>query len=90
MAKWKRMTPEQIDSIRNAPATDTLADLAKRFGTSISTVQKHRIAKKAPQPKEAAMVTRSKSTLRATLQTAIDLPLSEKDLRVVVGSIVNG
>jgi transcriptional regulator with XRE-family HTH domain len=83
-----RLTNEQREQIRNAPSSETLADLAKRFNTSVNTVQRYRSGKKAPPTKEAATKIAPKSGFREMLRTVAMLPLSDSELRTVIGSII--
>lgn len=87
-----RLTDAQRIEIRNAAPDVTLAALAKQYGTSINTVARYRNGKKAAQPKEAAVKTAPKaaSGLRDTLRMVLGLPLSDGDLRVVLGSVIKG
>lgn len=59
-----RLTENDRNEIRNAPAEMTLAELAKKYNTSMNTVQRYRSRKAAPT-KAAAEKARTPAIARS-------------------------
>ncbi len=88
-----RLTDAQRDEIRNAGPEVTLAELAKRYQTSVNTIHRYRNgAKKAAQPKAAATkapVVATTNYTNTVIKAILGLGIGRDEKLKMIGSIVN-